>query len=309
MKRCPISYQPCGDNKYSRYGLSQLSPKLTFLEDLPFTAREQRMEAAARAAKMSIQGVQAKLSAKLSVHKSTFEIVDKGGTFIIKPQSDVYFQLPENEDLSMKLGKLVGIEVPQTGLIYSKDGSLSYFIKRFDRYGRNKKRHQEDFAQLTGNTRNTKYSWSMEKLVPVIEEYCTFPMLEKLKLFRRVIFCFITGNEDMHLKNFSLISRNNKVELSPAYDLINTTIAIPNVSEEFALPLQGKKRKIDRDLLVDYYGKERLELNHKVINLELEKFAHLKKGIQKLIHISFLSQNLKKKYTHLVQVRFQRMKL
>jgi len=90
----------------------------------------------------------------------------------------------------MKMAKSFGIEVPLTGLIYSKDGSLNYFIKRFDRYGRNKKVHQEDFAQLTNNTRKTKYNFSMEKLISVIDDFCTFPLLEKRKLFRRTNLVF-----------------------------------------------------------------------------------------------------------------------
>ena len=84
----------------------------------------------------------------------------------------------------------------------------------------------------------------MERLIPVIESHCTFPLLEKRKLFRRVLFCFLTGNEDMHLKNFSLIGRNNKIELSPAYDLLNSTISMGTATEELALPINGKKRKI-----------------------------------------------------------------
>lgn len=116
---------------------------------------------------MSIPGVQPKLSARVSVKHNGFDITDSKGTFIIKPQSDTYREVPENEDLTMKMAKSFGIAVPLTGLVYSKDGSMSYFVKRFDRYGKNKKIHVEDFAQLTGNTRETKYDSSMEKLIQV----------------------------------------------------------------------------------------------------------------------------------------------
>ena len=161
MNKCPITYAICQD-KYSLPGLAKLSPRLSNLIELPFTAQEQRREAASRSGKMSIQGIQPKLSAKLSVKNQEFQIVDSYGTFIIKPQHEIFTEVPENEDLTMKMAKYFGIEVPLTGLVYSKDGSLSYFIKRFDRYGKNKKYHVEDFAQLTGNTRETKYSWSIE---------------------------------------------------------------------------------------------------------------------------------------------------
>ena len=236
MNKCPITYKDCGTLKYSQEGLRSLSPLLSELDDFPFTAREQRSEAAARAVKMSIQGVQPKLSVILKIKQHSFQIADKGGTYIIKPQSDVYEQLPENEDLTMKLAKICGLDVPVHGMVYCKDGSLSYFIKRFDRYGKSKKYPQEDFAQLTGNTRETKYNWSMEKLIPVIAQHCTFPAIENIRLFNLVLFCFLTGNEDMHLKNFSLITRRIKTELTPAYDLLNTTIAIKNAQEEIALP-------------------------------------------------------------------------
>lgn len=304
MNRCPITYAEC-ENRYSSNGLAKLSPRLSDLIPLPFTAQEQRMEAASRAAKMSVQGVQPKLSARLSVKEKKFEVVDQNGTFIIKPQSDLYLQVPENEDLTMKMADTFGIEVPLTGLVYSKDGSLSYFIKRFDRYAKTKKYHVEDFAQLTENTRDTKYNWSMEKLIPVFDKFCSFPMLEKRKLFRRVLFCFLTGNEDMHLKNFSLITRNSKVELSPAYDLLNTTIATGKAVEELALPLAGKKSRITKKLLFDYYAADRMNLNKKTVNSEIQNLINKKHYLEKLIGISFLSAEMKNKYLELLNERYE----
>ncbi len=306
MNKCPITYEKCKD-KYSIPGLSKLSPRLSHLTDLPLTAQEQRREAASRSGKMSIQGVQPKLSARLNVKTQGFQVVDSYGTFIIKPQSEIFEEVPENEDLTMKMAQSFGIEVPLTGLVYSKDGSLSYFIKRFDRYSRNKKYHVEDFAQLTGNTRETKYNWSMEKLIPVIENHCTFPLLEKRKLFRRVLFCFLTGNEDMHLKNFSLITRNNKIELSPAYDLLNSTISMDNAVEELALPITGKKRKLNRTDLIEYYGEDRLELTGKSIRSEMKNLVAKKDELEKMIEVSFLSNSMKDKYTELIMDRYGRL--
>jgi len=306
VNKCPITYQTC-TNKYSKKGLAKLSPRLTTLNDIPYTALEQRHEAASRAVKMSIQGFQPKLSARLSVKDKSMNIVDCFGTYIIKPQSELFTQVPENEDLTMKMAKAFGIEVPLTGLIYSKGGSFSYFIKRFDRYGRNKKYHQEDFAQLTGNTRDTKYRWSMEKLIPVLDDYCTFPLLEKRRLFRRVLFCFLTGNEDMHLKNFSLITRGNKVELSPAYDLLNSTISIRNTREEMALPLAGKKRNIRKQDLFTYYGQDKLQLSDKTIDSEIKNIANTQQILKQLILISFLSDEMKLKYIELMSNRYDRL--
>ena len=199
MNRCPITYELCEDQKYSKNGLRLLSRKLTQLNDFPFTSKEQLELALQLATKISIQGVQPKLSVRLNVANAIFEIVEKGGTFILKPSHQIYEELPQNEDVTMRLAKTIGLEVPFHGLMYNCDQSLVYFIKRFDRLPRGHKIAVEDFSQLMGHSRDTKYDSSMEKLIPVIEKHCTFPLLEKIKLFRLIVFNFLIGNEDMHL--------------------------------------------------------------------------------------------------------------
>ena len=139
MNRCPISYEPCGDQKYSLKGLQALSKNLKTLQDFPYSSEEQRQEAAFRAAKMSIQGIQPKLSTRLNIKNSVFEVVDRGGHYILKPQNMFFSELPQNEDVSMRLAHYAGIEVPLHGMVYSRDNSLTYFIKRFDRVGKSKK--------------------------------------------------------------------------------------------------------------------------------------------------------------------------
>jgi serine/threonine-protein kinase HipA len=307
MNRCPITYELCGEQKYSAQGLKLLSPKLKDLLDFPYNKGDQLKEAMARATKMSIQGVQPKLSVRLNVSAGIFEIADQGGTFIIKPQNDLYEELPENEDLTMRLAALAGIEIPLHGMIYSKDGSRSYFIKRFDRLPKKKRVAVEDFAQLTGQTRETKYSSSMEKVAGVLDQFCTFPLIEKQKLFRLTIFNFLCGNEDMHLKNFSLIRRNGKVEISPSYDLLNTTIAMSNPQEEFALTLAGRKSKITKENLIDYFGSERLGLTSIIIKKTLQEIENQKLKWYKQIQISFLSEEMKKKYVELMSLRWARI--
>jgi serine/threonine-protein kinase HipA len=303
MNTCPITYEPCGDKKYSEKGLKLLSRNLTRLEDFPYTQEEQLREAAARAPKMSIQGVQPKLSAKLKVTGGIFEVTDRGGEYILKPQNALYPELPENEDLTMRLGDTIGLQIPLHGLIYSKDQKLTYFIKRFDRYGKGNKYSVEDFAQLAGKSRDTKYDYSMEKVAGIIDNYCTFPAVEKIKLFKLTIFNFLTGNEDQHLKNFSLITKDNKVTLTPFYDLINTTISLANPIEEFALPLKGKKSKLNRNILVEYWGKERLGLNNQVIDQELNSITEKFERWIELINKSFLSKEMKEKYSVLLDER------
>lgn len=207
----------------------------------------------------------------------------------------------------MRLAATVRIEVPLHGLLYSKDGSLTYFIKRFDRKGRTGKLHVEDFAQLSGKTRDTKYDSSMEWVAAVIDRFATFPAVEKVKLFRLTIFSFLVGNEDMHLKKFSLISREGKVELSPAYDLLNTTVAVGNVTEEIALPIDGKKRNLTRNLFAEYFGRERLGLSRRVIDDVMKELASAAGGWEGTIRASFLSRELKERYQELLSARLQRL--
>lgn len=306
MNRCPITYELCGTEKYSQKGLRLIAPKLTVLNDLPLSAAEQRQEAANRAKKLSIQGVQPKLSAVISVVNHQFEIVDQFGNYIIKPQNDIFPELPENEDLTMKMAKVYGLDVPFHGLIYSKDRSLSYFIKRFDRYGKGKKIATEDFAQLTDHSRDTKYNYTMENLVKVIDEFCTFPAIEKADFFKRVLFCYITGNEDMHLKNFSVITKAGKTTLTPIYDFLNSSIAIKNPEDELALSLKGKMSNFKSSDFIDYYAKERLGLTDKTIDAVLLDMNKSTSKWIELIEISFLSNAMKEKYLNLMKNRISR---
>ena len=309
MNLCPLTYTPCGESRYSEAGLKLLSTGLRTLKDLEYTAEEQRQEAFTRAAKMSIQGVQPKLSALLSIKDGKFILVDKGGRYILKPQHQIYTQLPENEDLTMKLASWIGLEIPIHGLIWSKDNTLTYFIKRFDRKGQNDKVPVEDFAQLAGLTRDTKYDYSMEKVVKLIDDYCTFPAIEKVKLFKLVIFNYLIGNEDSHLKNFSIITDDNQIRLSPCYDLVNSSIVLKEQAEEIALPLNGKKKHLTRNVLVNYFGVERCGLTEKSIEKVLETISIAIPKWRTLINISFLSKEMKGKYLVLLDGRLTTLKL
>ena len=308
---CAITYQdiPEGE-RYSVKGLKLLSPQLKKLEPLALTLDEQREEAARRAGKMSIQGVQVKLSAKLAVSAGRFEIVDRDGVYILKPAPAGYREVPENEDLTMRLAAAAGIQTPLHGLVYAKDGTRTYFIKRFDRKKRGKL-YLEDFAQLLGLAREVKYDTSMEAIGKAVLEHTTFPALESREFFRRTIFCFLTGNEDMHAKNFSLFSEDNEVfKLSPAYDFLNSTIVTAGKSkEEFAVPLHGKKSKVTRKDLLEYFGEERLKLDKSAVRTILDQLQKAFSEWNQLIHRSFLSKEMKQAYSELLAERRERLKL
>jgi serine/threonine-protein kinase HipA len=309
MKYCPITYEPLAEGAdYSPEGLRQLNRNLKSLAPLAFSAEQQRQEAISRAGKMSIQGLQLKLSAVLRINQGCFEIVDRGGKYILKPQSADFRELPENEDLTMRLAAVAGIEVPLHGLVRSADQSLTYFVKRFDREGQDRI-PQEDFAQLSGGSRDTKYDSSMEKVAAVIDTFCTFPAIERIKLLERTWFSFLVGNEDMHLKNFSLITRNEKIGLAPAYDFLNTTIALKNAKEELALPLNGKKSKLTRRDLLDYFARERLGINDAVLRDVVSRFAKALPAWRELLARSFLSDEGKQRYAAVLEDRVRRLKL
>ncbi len=309
MKRCLITYEPiAGEGDYSERGLKLLDRNLPTLTPLSYTAAEQRQEALERAGKMSIQGVQLKLSAVLKVKGGCFEVVDRNGRFILKPPSLDFPELPENEDLTMRLAAAVGIEVPLHGLVRARDDSLTYFIRRFDRVGRIRV-PLEDFAQLSGASRETKYESSMEKVAAVFDRYCTFPAIERVKLFERTLFSFLTGNEDMHLKNFSLIARGHRIDLSPAYDLVNSTIALKNAREEMALPIRGKRANLTRNDLFSYFATERLQINDRVLTEMTARFQAAFPRWDELLAASFLSPEKKAAYSSVIAERKARLQL
>ncbi len=206
----------------------------------------------------------------------------------------------------MRLAAVVEIETPFHGLVYVKDGSFSYFIRRYDRPNRKKKIHVEDFAQLSGRSRETKYDSSMEQVAEIIEKFATFPAVEKVKLYERTLFNWIVGNDDMHLKNFSIIRRDGKVELAPAYDFVSTVIVM-NSPEEMALPLNGEKNKLKRSDLVDYFGRDRLRLSDKTIQNTILRLSTVNHDWRMLIQKSFLTDEMKMKYHRIIGERFARL--
>jgi serine/threonine-protein kinase HipA len=308
VKRCLFTYEPLKANEenYSLEGLKKLSKKLTHLNIFPYDQQEQFEIAQRMVKKISIQGVQPKFSVILQEREESFKEVENKGKFILKPQVQNYKQLPENEDLTMHLVAMAGVNTPWHGLVKCTDGSLSYVIKRFDRTAKEKV-PMEDFSQLIGASRNTKYDVSFEKASEAIEDHCTYPTIERFKLFQRVILAFLLGNEDLHLKNISLITIGGKVQLSPVYDFVNSTIANPNAEEEMALSIGGKKKSLSKSDLLKGFAESTLFLPTTKIEKETVRLLSFIPAWKAMIDKSFLSDLLKEKYKVLIDERASRL--
>lgn len=256
-------------------------------------------------ANIAITGVQPKISLWLEESKKNvrFTIVDDKSNYIIKPQSKTYLSLPENEDLCMHLANELKIKVATHGLVRLKSGNLTYITKRFDRNG-TYKIACEDLCQLTESLTEHKYRGSYEKTGKCIRQFSTQPGLDVINFYQLVLFSFIIGNADMHLKNFSMIEKKDGVFcLSPAYDLVSTYLAIKNESEQMSLSLNGKKNKITKNDF-DVLGSN-LQLTKKQIQNCYELFVASIDRIHWWIDNSFLTKDHKDSMKQLVTKRIE----
>jgi len=250
---------------------------------------------------IAVPGVQAKLS--MSLIKETQETAGNrftvvgalGGGYIFKPPSEDYPEMPQNEHLTMRLAEAFGIQVVPSSLIRLASGELSYITRRVDRKGESEKIHMIDMFQITEAF--DKYRSSLEKVGKALNSYSDNPLLDILFFFELTLFCFLSGNNDMHLKNFSMIESASGWILSPAYDLLNVSIINPEDDEEFALTIQGKKKKIKRE----HFEKlgEGLGLTSKQINRVFNRFYNNKARAVYWINNSFLSHEMKEAYSSL----------
>lgn len=258
---------------------------------------------------ISVPGVQPKLS--MSLIKEVQENSDQrltvvgalGGNYIFKPPTTAFPELPANEHLTMRMAEDFGIPVVPSSLIRLQSGELSYITKRIDRTEALEKIHMLDMFQITEAF--DKYKSSMEKVGKAVGLYASNTLLDKLILFEITIFSFLTGNNDMHLKNFSLIETPSGWKLSPAYDLLNVSIANPEDKEELALSLLGKKSRFKKADFFDY-GKS-LALTDKQIEGVFKRFQKFKKKGVQWVKNSFLSKEMQEKYLDLMEERYERI--
>lgn len=256
--------------------------------------------------RIAVTGVQPKLSLDLehSAAGQRLTIVGLWGRYILKPQNTELKAMPEVEDLTMHLAELFRISTCQHALIPMGDGALAYIAKRFDRVG-NTKIHMEDFCQLGGFQTEQKYDSSYERCGKLIINYCSNSGLDLLTYFEVLVFCFLSGNSDMHMKNFSILYQGDEIVLSPAYDLINSALVYPKDKDDVAMLLSGRKSKIK---LIDFENLAKsLGLSEKVFQRVIGKFTSAQDKVFELIDRSFLSNEFKDLYKQIWRERRARL--
>lgn len=313
MKRCLYCYRPLEKDHIDFhepcskkiFGVP-IPPELPFTEDQMKSLAEEVIRK-----QVTVTGVQPKLSLDIApVNDSNgtkrFTIVGLWGGYILKPPGEHYHQLPEVEDLTMHLAKIAKIDVVPHSLIRLQSGNLAYITRRIDRV-KKAKLHMEDMCQLTDRQTEDKYRGSHEQVARAILKYSSNPGLDVVNFFEQVIFSFLTGNADMHLKNFSLIRKPGLgYVLAPAYDLVATALVNPADNEELALALNGKKRKLKRTDFEQAFASLQLDAKQsKNIFLKMEK---AREKWMDFIEISFISKDLKKHYVELIKERFERLR-
>ncbi|SDP09167.1 serine/threonine-protein kinase HipA [Mucilaginibacter sp. OK268] len=295
MANCWFCYQDAGTSSFHEkcskrfFGTAKV-PELELNNKLLKTLGEQTINE-----RIAVTGVQPKLSVTLKKTKehNRLTIVGLWGEYILKPQHPGFPEMPQSEDLTMHLASLFKMPTCDHTLMEASDGSLVYLARRFDRV-KGHKVHMEDFCQLSEFLTENKYKGSYEKIGKLILKYCTQTGFDALTYFEMVLFSFLTGNNDMHLKNFSVLYGDEGVSLSPAYDLLNVNLVNPQDDEELALTINGKKKRIglsDFDVLA-----RSMNIPETAVRNTYNKFSSGNKEVGKMIEASFLSPEKKALY-------------
>jgi serine/threonine-protein kinase HipA len=228
------------------------------------------------------------------------------GSYILKPSPQAYPEAAVNEALSMELARIAGIDVPHCGLVWSVDEHPVFWIERFDRQGLGGRTRLrvEDACQLLEIPSSWKYQGNLETLIRMIRQFASNPALQLARFFDRVLFNWVIGNGDLHLKNWSLIENGPLIELAPAYDYLNTAILVDD-EEESALELAGMRRGFDRTHLVERLGRDLCAISPARIKRTLDRLAHV--DWNEKINTSPLSSESKSRYKLIVNERLERL--
>ena len=258
-------------------------------------------EAQKLAGKLSISGVQPKLSVKLDKKENALIVVTEGGEYLLKPQTPTFANIPENEQCCMDIAQELNIDVPPHCLLALKDKSLAYVVKRFDRKN-GEKIHQEDFYQIL--EAKDKYIGSVEQIGRKLKEISSVPGLDVQLFFEQVVFYFLIGNGDAHLKNYSIAyQQDGQIRLTPAYDIVCSKLVISD-EEDSAIAINGKKNNLKRkdfDMLADYF-----KIPEKV---RYEKFERKFDMMKKIIKSSYIDKEKQTQFLNIIKERTARLKL
>ena len=313
MSNCLFCYAPLADNEQdfhtscSKKIFGQPTPPV-----LPYS--EEDLEPLAKEvirSQTAVTGVQAKLSVHITGNAKAgterrFTSVGLWGGYILKPPTDLYPQVPEVEDVTMHLAQLAQIRTAPHSLIRLQSGNLAYITRRMDRTKRGKLA-MEDMCQLTERLTEDKYRGSYEQIGKAIQRHSVNPGLDVVNFFELVLFSFLTGNADMHLKNFALLEQPGLgMALSPAYDLVNTALVNPADDEDMALTLNGRKKKLKKQDFVA--AMNALNVEGKQQENIFNKMAKAWPKWQALIDRSFLSGAFKEQYKTILTERMDRLR-
>lgn len=275
--------------------------------ELPYTRKEISKLAQVVVEKhTTVTGVQAKLSMDLEHdevgHSQRLTIVGVMGRYILKPQTEKFTCLPEMEDLTMHLAETARLQTVPHSLIRFADGELNYITRRIDRTKDGRKLAMEDFCQLSEHLTEHKYNASYEMIASLISKYSSAPLLDLVNFWEQVVFAWIVGNADMHLKNFSLIRQKKETYiLTPTYDQVSTAIVMPEDTEELALSLNGWKKKLMRQDFIE--GMLSSGLDEVVANRILDRFQTCRKNWNGIIDDSFVTEGQKQQFKKLIALR------
>lgn len=314
MKKCLCCYQPLHDGEVDyhprcakRFFGQSVAPCL------PYTRKDiNKLAQVVVESHTTVTGVQAKLSMDLehdaNGRAQRLTIVGVMGRYILKPQTERFEYLPEMEDLTMHLAEIARIPTVPHALIRFADGELNYITRRIDRTDDGRKLPMEDMCQLAGKLTEQKYQGSYELIAKLIDRYSSVPKLDIVNFWEQVVFSWIVGNADMHLKNFSLYSEKvGKYVLTPTYDQVSTAIVMPEDSDQLALPLNGFQKKL---LSMDFAQAMELSgLNRQMVQRIFNRFIPLKEKWFACIDASFVSEQQKTQFKELISNRIETLSM
>ena len=309
MSKCLYCYKELGEGEVDFHkACSKKFFGVPTAPELPYSLDElDSLAAQVIKSQTTVTGVQAKLSLHLDRHEGSkkLTIVGLWGDFIFKPQTQSYKTLPENEDLTMHLAEIAKIKVVPHTLVRLQDGTLGYLTKRIDRTSEGGKIPMEDMCQLTERQTEYKYKSSYEQIAKVIAKHSYVPLLDLTDFYEQVFFNWLVGNNDMHLKNYSLYAPKGKWVLTPAYDLLNVSMVNPMDTEELALTLNAKKKHIKKSDFVR--AMETSGISPKVFDNILAKYRKLLPKFNEIIDLSFLEEEDKEIYKQSIASRLARI--